>query len=544
MQSLINGQNLPWPGQVVRIEVYAAAQCDVSVLLLGADEKVRSSDDLVFYNQPSAPGVQWAAGPPQTVIATLAEVPTERLICVLSVDPDQPTMGRSPAPILRLLVETGEAVAEFVPAALTSERAIIACEVYRRAGVWKVRAVGQGYSGGLSELIRAHGVEVSDAPAPAPPQPTHAAPAQPQSLPVNQPRANPQQDDRRAALEQQHRLFGQCSAIMEDASRSTASLQSTRGFAESKLHSALESQLDDPRLRVGGAADEARQRAQLEHDDLVGQAHQRHRQDMAQLTSELAGFEAELPAPMARWSHQTWQQWQPPQYPGAGFRIGELTLDDAPDLAVPMLVVSPLRRPLWIDPTTGGPANAALMLRAVLTRMLACYPAGQVVVHAVDPAGRPDPLAPIGGPNCQVQTSPAAVTLEAVRALLIELTAHVDRVQMAFEAGMPDEVDARDRIVVIHDFPTGLDDGCLALLRNLLDVGPRLGVQFVVTGMEDPSAGPVAAGLFRLFNHLPAGDGGSLRDGYGDIEWTFVPDLGPDQHVVDQLLIRISRGAS
>ncbi|WP_324189219.1 TerD family protein [Nocardia otitidiscaviarum] len=35
-------------------------------------------------------------------------------------------------------------------------------EVYERAGNWRVRAVGQGYSTDLAVLARSYGVEVSD----------------------------------------------------------------------------------------------------------------------------------------------------------------------------------------------------------------------------------------------------------------------------------------------------------------------------------------------------------------------------------------------
>ena len=55
-------------------------------------------------------------------------------------------------------------------------------EPYRgavRQGDWKVRAVGQGYAGGLAQLIPAHGIEV-DAPAAPPPSPC-CAPAAPRS---------------------------------------------------------------------------------------------------------------------------------------------------------------------------------------------------------------------------------------------------------------------------------------------------------------------------------------------------------------------------
>ena len=46
---------------------------------------------------------------------------------------------------------------------LASESIVIVIEIYRRGPAWKVRAVGQGYAGGLADLIRDHGVSVDDA---------------------------------------------------------------------------------------------------------------------------------------------------------------------------------------------------------------------------------------------------------------------------------------------------------------------------------------------------------------------------------------------
>jgi stress response protein SCP2 len=44
---------------------------------------------------------------------------------------------------------------------LTTERAVVLFEFYRRAGLWKVRAVGQGYDDGLAGLARDFGVDVN-----------------------------------------------------------------------------------------------------------------------------------------------------------------------------------------------------------------------------------------------------------------------------------------------------------------------------------------------------------------------------------------------
>ena len=57
--------------------------------------------------------------------------------------------------------------ARFRPPPMPTETVALLVEVYRRAGTWRVRAVGQGYADGLAGLARDFGVDVAeDAPAP------------------------------------------------------------------------------------------------------------------------------------------------------------------------------------------------------------------------------------------------------------------------------------------------------------------------------------------------------------------------------------------
>ncbi len=583
-KSLVNGQNMVWPFAVVTIEVLGLAACDLSGLILGADDLVRDSADFAFYNQPTAPGVRWQAGPPQRLDVTLSQLPTERFLSALSLDDDQPAFGAQAPPTLRLGDGT-QVVAEFVPRGLSTERAVLAIEVYRRAGQWKIRAIGQGYDGGLAELVRAHGVEVDDEPAttptatrPAPagggqsaqaqprttsaPAPGGATMAQPttttasgaSSLPEAPgvspvwPARTPVRGGSEAEFAAQSRLFSQSSAILDDASRSTASLLSTRDYAAASLQRELERLVGDPRTRTGPVADQARADAQRVHDDLVRRAEASHRRDLLQLIDEVSTWRQQLPAPLADWDSPAWQNWRPEPVTALGVRIGDLTLPEPSDpkirLHVPFLLRAPLLRPMLIDPSLGGPAAAAAMLKATVTRLVACYPPDGVAVSVIDPDGVSLPLAPLGAPGCRVQSQPAAVNLPGIRARLHELVAHVDRVAMAREAGLADAVDARDQLVVITDFPVGFDEECLNLLLQLVTAGPAAGMQFVLTGSQSQGPLPPAAStLFASFNPVPAGPGGSITDGFGGIEWQFVPDLGPaDPHLLERVLTRISHG--
>ena len=77
--------------------------------------------------------------------------------------------------------------------------------------------------------------------------------------------------------------------ILDDASRTTASFESTLAFAEHRLEQDLEVLVGDPSMRMGPAADAARARATERRDQLLDEAGARHRADLAQLTAELDG---------------------------------------------------------------------------------------------------------------------------------------------------------------------------------------------------------------------------------------------------------------
>jgi stress response protein SCP2 len=176
MVALVKGQNAPLTAERIRITVQVAAPADLSGLLLTATGKVRSDADFAFYNQPSAPGVVWRqAGFEQQLDLDLTALPpnVERVIAVVSLD--DRAFGAIAAPTARLSDPNGGELGSFEISGLAHERAVIAWEVYRRAGTWKFRAVGQGYSGGLAELVSVYGVAVEDAPSPADPPGAHLA---------------------------------------------------------------------------------------------------------------------------------------------------------------------------------------------------------------------------------------------------------------------------------------------------------------------------------------------------------------------------------
>jgi stress response protein SCP2 len=204
VDELTKGANAPLPASRVTLTVDIPAPADLSVLLVNESGKVRSDADFVFYNQPTGPGVrclQPSAGQPWRVEVDLAAVPDDvhAVRLVTSLDDTTATFGQFGRPVARVADEAGNPQIAFTMTDLSTESIVVALELYRRAGAWKVRAVGQGYAGGLADLITDHGVSVDDDPAPAaaaPPaaaQPSVAppAPAAPAAAPVTAPVAAP-----------------------------------------------------------------------------------------------------------------------------------------------------------------------------------------------------------------------------------------------------------------------------------------------------------------------------------------------------------------
>lgn len=194
MTAMTPGSNLPLSAVRVAVDVTAPVRLDVSGLLLAADGKVRSDDDFVFYNQPSAPGVTHsaAAAGGDTITVDTAAVPEgiDKIVVTASLDtPGATFAGTEPTGTVRN-ADDGSVLASFTPPRLGTETALVVVEIYRRGGAWKVRAVGQGYANGLAGIATDFGVSVEEPAAPAaapqtPPAPS--APAAPWGPPTGAP---------------------------------------------------------------------------------------------------------------------------------------------------------------------------------------------------------------------------------------------------------------------------------------------------------------------------------------------------------------------
>uniref|UniRef100_UPI002457062B TerD family protein n=1 Tax=Nocardia neocaledoniensis TaxID=236511 RepID=UPI002457062B len=192
--TLAKGQNGPLAVSDVVISLQLTAPADLSALLVTEQGKVRTDADFVFYNQPSGPGVDLRPGPAgqaASLAVSLPAVPAEidQIRAVITLDDANSNFGRFAPPTAIVSDAAGNQLFEYRIDGLNSESIVIALELYRRQGGWKVRAVGQGYAGGFAALVTDHGVQVDDSPAPA------AAPQQaaPQQAPPPPPPAYPAQ---------------------------------------------------------------------------------------------------------------------------------------------------------------------------------------------------------------------------------------------------------------------------------------------------------------------------------------------------------------
>lgn len=217
MQSLETGGNTQIETAAIGVSVAWPASdpggLDASAYLLAASGKVRSDADMVFYNQPNGAGgaVKVTASTNSSIRfdIDLTAIPSdvERIVfCVTSGS--GATLASQNG--LKLVVDvpgSGAVVDYEPPLKSATEAALMVAELYRRNG-WKLRAVGQGFNGGLAPLARSFGIEVAEDAAPPPPAP--AAPsAPPPAAPVNLSKISLDKSRPTVSLEKRGTSFGE-----------------------------------------------------------------------------------------------------------------------------------------------------------------------------------------------------------------------------------------------------------------------------------------------------------------------------------------------
>ncbi|MEU6951662.1 TerD family protein [Streptomyces sp. NPDC045714] len=642
---LVRGQNHTLPQTRLEIRVSAGTPVVAGATLGDERGTVRGVEWIAHPGSPQLPGLEVSqqAAADHRLAVDLEALPAGAhrvtVLLALPVGAGGPArFGAVPAPFVAVTGLDGAEIATFTLTGLDAESAVSALELYRRQDAWKVRAVGQGYAGGLAEMLADQGVAEatglagsiqeavtrgmarSVAPpsrtqegdrvrhatgsadhrpptppsAPEPPEPLtdpatapqpHTAPgpaaagpaadgpinyahprrqhAAPPSPPPTAPPAQPGQAAQPVAGDatgwsMDERLYNQIWGMFEDLARAVAAYRSAVDFAESRMDQELDRALSDPRNRIGGAGDRAREGARAKRDELTSRAREALDRDLAQLAAEAAVVEPALPAAYAGWGNPVWHAHRVPMEIPMALRVGDLHLPERPDLRIPLLVRLPLERGIWVDSGRTASEAAALtdtdrlrrlaMETAVAhaARLLAVYPPGEFAVHVIDPAGAAaGPLAPLV--DAGVLAGPPAAGPGGVASVLAHLTRRVDLVQMAVRAGaadsLPPDLDTGEQLLVVNDFPHGFDDRAVTQLRYLADEGPAVGVHLLmVADREEASAyGPVLDPLWRsLLRITPVADS-HLADPWVGHAWTYEPlAVPPGSRVLEQVLAAVA----
>ncbi|MFG2883169.1 TerD family protein [Streptomyces sp. NPDC048297] len=621
---LVRGQNHPLSRTRLEIRISAGVPVLAGATLGDEHGRVHGAQWVAHPGAPALPGIEVSgqAAAEHRLAVDLAAVPDAvHRVTVLLALPTQPgavlRFGAVAAPRTAVTDPDGTEIVRFALAGLDAESAACALELYRRQGAWKVRAVGQGYAGGLAALLADQGVpgatelaadieeavarslaravppqQPQETPASSVPRPTPAhdaqdapeartpggpidythpgrrrtpaAPPPPVPPAPADPSGQPGQPGRPVAGDavgwsMEERLYNQVWGMFEDLARSTAALRSAVDFADSRLEKELDQLLADPRGRLGGAGDAAREEAHARHAHLVGQARAAFDRDLAQLTAESEVVEPALTPAYAGWDNPVWHGYHVPAEPPMAVRLGDLHLPESEPLRIPLLVGLPLARGLWIDsgpvaesggafPDSADSRRLALETAvAVAARLLAVHPVGEFALQVIDPAGAGagtlQPLTRTGALAAPPGTGAAGVT-----DVLARLTRRVDLVQMAVRGGaaesLPADIDTAQQLLIVNDFPHGFGDRAVTQLRYLADEGPAVGVHLLmVADREDAAAyGPLLDPLWRSLVRLTPVPDDHLADPWVGHAWTYEPSLVPaDSEILERVLTEVSR---
>ena len=147
---------------------------DASALLIGANGKVRSSADFIFYNQPASAdnsvvhlgdnrsGAGEGDDEQIKVELSLVADDVQRVVIVVSIDQAdarRQNFGQVRGAYCRVVDQDDKEIVRFdLSEDAAPETAMLFAEVYRNGAEWKFKAVGQGYTSGLAGIADDFGV--------------------------------------------------------------------------------------------------------------------------------------------------------------------------------------------------------------------------------------------------------------------------------------------------------------------------------------------------------------------------------------------------
>lgn len=162
---LVRGQNHPLPETRLEIRVSIGKPIVAGVTLSDEQGKVRGTDWVAHPGSPTLPGLEVPrqAAADHRLAVDLGAVPEAvhrvNVLLALPVGVGGPvSFGSLAAPFVAVTALDGSEVASYTITDLDAESAVVALELYRRQDAWKVRAVGQGYAGGLADMLTDQGL--------------------------------------------------------------------------------------------------------------------------------------------------------------------------------------------------------------------------------------------------------------------------------------------------------------------------------------------------------------------------------------------------
>ncbi|MEW1869691.1 TerD family protein [Streptomyces caelestis] len=164
---LVRGQNHPLSQSRLEIRVSAGAPVVAAAALGDENGRIHGVEWVAHPGAPTRPGLEvsrQAAADHRLAVDLDAMTEAVHRVSVLLALP-APGSGPGPArfgavaaPFVAVTGLDGSEIAGYTITGLETESAVVALELYRRQGAWKVRAVGQGYAGGLADLLTDQGL--------------------------------------------------------------------------------------------------------------------------------------------------------------------------------------------------------------------------------------------------------------------------------------------------------------------------------------------------------------------------------------------------
>lgn len=154
----------------------AAADLDLVALVCGPDRRVLGDDHFLFWDQPTSPAKETflRSVPPGAVSPSvdraqllinldLVGPAVECVYIALANIADGGNLAQCGGFSVRFVdLADGTTLVDYTnPGTYTTESCLILVELYRYQGQWKLRAVDQGYAGGLAAFGRDHGVDIA-----------------------------------------------------------------------------------------------------------------------------------------------------------------------------------------------------------------------------------------------------------------------------------------------------------------------------------------------------------------------------------------------